>query len=89
MAKEGNAAILAEAGKAVTMETITIDSPGYGEVMVKLTASGVCHTDLHVKNMNGMGMKFPILLGHEGAGIVEEVGEGVTHLQPGDPVVIA
>jgi S-(hydroxymethyl)mycothiol dehydrogenase len=42
-----------------------------------------------VKNMDGMGMAFPILLGHEGAGIVEKVGDGVTHLVPGDPVVIA
>ncbi|HEV2471578.1 MAG TPA: zinc-binding dehydrogenase, partial [Chthonomonadales bacterium] len=47
------------------------------------------HTDLHVKTMNGMGMAFPIVLGHEGAGTVEQVGEGVTHLAPGDPVVIA
>jgi S-(hydroxymethyl)mycothiol dehydrogenase len=57
--------------------------------LIRLVASGVCHTDLTVKNLNGNGMAFPIVLGHEGAGIVEEVGEGVKNLQPGDPVVIA
>src|SRR5580698_3359806 len=89
MAYEGRAAMLLEPGAPVVVEAITIDDPGPGEVLVKLVASGVCHTDLHVKNMNGMGMAFPILLGHEGAGIIEAVGEGVTHLAPGDPVVIA
>jgi S-(hydroxymethyl)mycothiol dehydrogenase len=89
MASVGKAALLNEPGEPVSIEEITIDPPGPGEVQVRLAASGVCHTDLHVKNMNGMGMAFPILLGHEGAGYVEEVGEGVTHLAPGDPVVIA
>ena len=89
MVREGRAAVLNEAGKDAEIVEITLDPPGPGEVLVRLVASGVCHTDLHVKNMNGMGMAFPILLGHEGAGIVEEIGEGVTHLAPGDPVVIA
>jgi S-(hydroxymethyl)mycothiol dehydrogenase len=89
MATVGRAAVLNEAGRDVEIEEITLDDPGFGEVLVKLVASGVCHTDLHVKNMKGMGMAFPILLGHEGAGIIEAIGEGVTHLQPGDPVVIA
>lgn len=89
MSSEGKAAVLNAPGEPVTIEAITIDPPGPGEVQIRLVASGVCHTDLHVKNMNGMGMAFPILLGHEGAGYVEEVGEGVTHLAPGDPVVIA
>ena len=87
--REGLAVVLNEAGQPAVLEEITLDPPGPNEVQVKLVASGVCHTDLHVKNMSGMGMTFPILLGHEGAGIVEEVGEGVTHLAPGDPVVIA
>jgi S-(hydroxymethyl)mycothiol dehydrogenase len=86
---EGRAAVLNAPGEAVEIEVITLDPPGAGEVQVRLAASGVCHTDLHVKNMQGMGMAFPILLGHEGAGYVEAVGEGVTHLVPGDPVVIA
>lgn len=89
MARDGKAAVLQEAGKNAEIIDTIVDSPGPGEVMVRLVASGVCHTDLTVKNLNGNGMKFPIVLGHEGAGIVEEVGEGVSHLQPGDPVVIA
>ncbi|MEO7714978.1 MAG: Zn-dependent alcohol dehydrogenase [Capsulimonas sp.] len=89
MPYEGRAAVLNEAGRDVELEDITLEDPGPGEVLVKMVASGVCHTDLHVKNMNGMGMAFPILLGHEGAGIIEAVGEGVTNLKPGDPVVIA
>ncbi len=89
MSYEGKAAILSEAGKDAEIVDITIDNPGPNEVLVKLVASGVCHTDLTVKVLNGNGMKFPIVLGHEGAGIVEAVGEGVTHLKPGDPVVIA
>ncbi len=86
---EGKAAVLTEPGKDVEIIDVIIDPPGPGEVLVKLTASGVCHTDLTVKMLNGNGMPFPIVLGHEGAGIVEAIGEGVTHLQVGDPVVIA
>jgi len=89
MPYEGQAAVLNEAGRDVEVEAITIDDPGPGEVLVKLAASGVCHTDLTVKKLNGNGMAFPIVLGHEGAGHVEAVGEGVTHLQKGDPVVLA
>jgi len=86
---DGLAVLLNEAGTAATVEAVTLEPPGPGEVQIKLAATGVCHTDLHVKTMNGMGMAFPIVLGHEGAGYVEEVGEGVTHLSVGDPVVIA
>src|SRR5579871_6499607 len=89
MEREGRAAMLAAPGEPVVVEEITLDPPGPGEVQVRLAASGVCHTDLTVKNQNGAGMKFPIVLGHEVAGYVEEVGDGVTHLAPGDPVVIA
>jgi len=89
MNRTGLAALLNEPGAPAVIEEITIDPPGPGEVLVRLAASGVCHTDLHVKKMNGMGMAFPIVLGHEGAGYVEEVGEGVVHLAPGDPVVLA
>lgn len=89
MSTEGVAVLLNEPGQAAVLEEIVVDDPGPNEALVKLAASGVCHTDLHVKNMNGMGMAFPILLGHEGAGIVQAVGEGVTHLAPGDPVTIA
>ncbi len=86
---EGRAAILSEAGKDAEIVDIVIDEPGAGEVRVKLHSSGVCHTDLTVKNLNGNGMAFPIVLGHEGAGYIDAVGEGVTHLAVGDPVVIA
>lgn len=89
MSVEGRAAVLNTSGSSVEVVDIIIDDPGPDEVLVKMVASGVCHTDLHVKNMGGLGMAFPILLGHEGAGIVEAVGEGVTSVKPGDPVVIA
>ncbi len=89
MSVHGRAALLNNPGEDVSIEDIIVDSPGPNEVLVKLVASGVCHTDLTVKNLKGNGMPFPIVLGHEGAGIIEEVGEGVTHLQSGDPVVIA
>ena len=86
---EGRAVLLNEPGTPATLEDILVESPGPNEVMVRLVASGVCHTDLTIKNLKGNGMAFPIVLGHEGAGIVEQVGEGVTHLAVGDPVVLA
>ena len=89
MPYEGQAAVLNEAGCDVEVEEITVDDPGPGEVLVKLAASGVCHTDLTVKNLKGNGMAFPIVLGHEGAGYIEAIGEGVTGLEKGDPVVLA
>ena len=89
MPYEGQAALLNEAGREVEVEDVTVDDPGPGEVLVRIAASGVCHTDLTVKNLNGNGMAFPIVLGHEGAGFVEAVGEGVTGLEKGDPVVLA
>ena len=88
-AVEGRAVLLNEAGTPATIEDIVVDAPGPNEVLIRLVASGVCHTDLTIKALNGNGMKFPIVLGHEGAGIVEQVGDGVTHLAVGDPVVIA
>lgn len=89
MSTQGKAAVLTEPGKPVEVIDIELDDPGPGEVLIRVAASGVCHTDLTIKNLNGAGMKFPIILGHEGAGYVEKVGDGVTHLKPGDPVVIA
>ena len=81
--------VYAEPGARPAVEEITLDAPGPNEVQVRVEACGVCHTDLHVVETAGWGMKFPILLGHEGAGVVEEVGETVTSVQPGDRVVIA
>jgi S-(hydroxymethyl)mycothiol dehydrogenase len=81
--------VYAEAGVRPSVEEIRLDPPGAGEVQVRVEACGVCHTDLHVVETGGWGMRFPILLGHEGAGVVEEVGEGVTSVAAGDRVVIA
>src|SRR5262245_38644470 len=63
------------------------DPPGPGEVLVRLEASGVCHSDLHVLE-TGWSHRFPVLLGHEGAGVVEELGEGVAGLAVGDRVIL-
>ncbi|MFJ9588037.1 S-(hydroxymethyl)mycothiol dehydrogenase [Streptomyces acidicola] len=73
--------------KPVSVETIVIPDPGPGEAVVKIQACGVCHTDLHYRE-GGINDEFPFLLGHEAAGIVESVGEGVTDLAPGDHVVL-
>jgi S-(hydroxymethyl)mycothiol dehydrogenase len=81
--------VYAEAGARPAVEEITLDAPGPNEVQVRVEACGVCHTDLHVVETGGWGMKFPILLGHEGAGVVEAIGDGVTSVAPGDRVVIA
>lgn len=89
MPTQGQAVILENPGEPAVLRDITIDDPGPGEVLIRIAASGVCHTDLTVKNLNGNGMPFPIVLGHEGAGFVEKVGDGVTGLDVGDPVVIA
>src|SRR5437868_8394821 len=81
--------VYAEAGSRPAIEEITLDPPGANEVQVRVEACGVCHSDLHVIETGGWGMKFPILLGHEGAGVVEEVGPDVTAVAPGDRVVVA
>ncbi|NEA37153.1 S-(hydroxymethyl)mycothiol dehydrogenase [Streptomyces sp. SID13031] len=74
-------------GAPVTIEEITIPDPGPGEAVVKVQACGVCHTDLHYRE-GGINDEFPFLLGHEAAGVVESVGEGVTDVAPGDFVVL-
>ncbi len=79
--------VLAEPGR-VGLEEIRVESPGRSEVLVRIEATGVCHTDLHVLEENGWHHAFPILLGHEGAGTVAAVGEGVSTLVEGDRVVI-
>jgi S-(hydroxymethyl)mycothiol dehydrogenase len=75
-------------GKPVTVETITVPDPGRGEVRVTVQACGVCHTDLHYRE-GAINDEFPFLLGHEAAGTVESVGDGVTNVAPGDFVIIA
>jgi S-(hydroxymethyl)mycothiol dehydrogenase len=74
-------------GAPVTVETIIVPDPGPGEAVVAIQACGVCHTDLHYRE-GGINDEFPFLLGHEAAGIVESVGEGVTEVVPGDFVVL-
>lgn len=74
-------------GRAVTIETIIVPEPGPGEAVVTVQACGVCHTDLHYRE-GGINDAFPFLLGHEAAGVVESVGEGVTEVAPGDYVIL-
>ena len=69
------------------VEEIELDEPGPGEARVRIEATGVCHSDLHVVR-TGHNHPLPVLLGHEGAGVVEAVGEGVEHVRPGDSVVV-
>ena len=71
----------------VELTTILVPDPGPGEALVQVQACGVCHTDLHYKQ-GGIGDDYPYLLGHEAAGIVEAVGDGVTDVAPGDYVIL-
>ena len=87
--RTASAAILLAAGGPVVIHELDLDDPGSGEVVVRVVASGVCHTDAHIWHRDGRGYEFPILLGHEGAGIIEEVGAAVAHLRPGDRVVMS
>src|SRR5690242_13492213 len=87
MAQTVRGVVAAGKGAPVTIEEITIPDPGPGEAVVKVQACGVCHTDLHYVQ-GGIGDDYPYLLGHEAAGIVEAVGEGVTDLEPGDYVIL-
>ena len=74
-------------GQPVSLETVLVPDPGPGEAVVQVQACGVCHTDLHYRE-GGINDDFPFLLGHEAAGVVESVGEGVTEVAPGDFVVL-
>ena len=81
------AAILWEQGQPLSVEPAELGAPGPGEVLVEIKAAGVCHSDLHPAR-GDWPMRGPVVLGHEGAGIVQEVGAGVTRLRPGDHVVL-
>src|ERR671918_755604 len=74
-------------GEPVSLETVIVPDPGPGEAVVKVQACGVCHTDLHYRE-GGINDEFPFLLGHEAAGVVESVGEGVTDVASGDFVIL-
>ncbi|CAG0891100.1 unnamed protein product [Cyprideis torosa] len=81
------AAVAWEAKNPLSIETIEVDPPKAGEVRIKILASGVCHTDAYTLEGHDPEGLFPVVLGHEGGGIVESVGEGVTSVQPGDHVI--
>ena len=82
------AAVLRATGAALSLETLELEDPRPGEVRVRLVGSGVCHTDLGVI-ATAVAEQLPVVLGHEGAGIVDAVGGGVTDLSPGDHVVLS
>ena len=86
MKRRAKAVIARTLGQAVTVEEIEVEPPRHGEVTVRLAACGVCHSDLSATN-GTIGYPLPLILGHEGAGIVSDVGEGVRGLQPGDHVI--
>jgi S-(hydroxymethyl)glutathione dehydrogenase / alcohol dehydrogenase len=81
------AAVLEEFGKPLKVEEVELAAPAHGEVLVRLTACGVCHTDMYTASGADPSGYAPTVLGHEGAGVVEAVGDGVTSVQPGDHVV--
>src|SRR5437764_13484569 len=82
---EAPAIVLTELGKLPSLQTVSVGDPGPNEVAVRMVASGVCHTD--ISYMTDARVT-PMLLGHEGAGIVEKIGDNVTHVKVGDHVVI-
>ncbi len=81
------AAIAWEAGKPLSVETVDIEGPRDGEVLVEIMATGVCHTDAYTLSGSDPEGLFPAILGHEGAGIVRDIGAGVTTLKAGDHVI--
>jgi Zn-dependent alcohol dehydrogenase len=86
---EALGAVVPDIGERLRIEPIQVDTPGPGEVRVRVVASGVCHSDHWAMANGNWGAPFPMLLGHEGAGIVHDVGEGVSDLGAGDPVLLA
>lgn len=84
---KSRAAVAWEAGKPLAIEEVDVAGPKAGEVLVRIVATGVCHTDAFTLSGADPEGMFPVILGHEGGGIVEEVGEGVTSLKVGDHVI--
>ncbi|MGJ9459920.1 NAD(P)-dependent alcohol dehydrogenase [Oceanobacillus sp. CF4.6] len=84
---EIKAAVAKTVGEELKIEDVELTDPGAEEVLIKIVATGVCHTD--AESINGRGAPFPAVLGHEGAGIVEKVGSSVTNVQVGDHVVLS
>jgi S-(hydroxymethyl)glutathione dehydrogenase / alcohol dehydrogenase len=81
------AAVAFEAGKPLSIETVQLEGPKEGEVLVEIKATGICHTDAFTLSGDDPEGLFPAILGHEGAGVVVEVGSGVKSLKPGDHVI--
>ena len=84
---EVRAAVAHRAGAPLEIETVQLEGPRAGEVLVEIKATGVCHTDAFTLSGDDPEGLFPSILGHEGAGVVVEVGDGVTSLGPGDHVI--
>src|ERR1700710_721500 len=84
---ETRAAVAHTAGQPLSIETVRLDGPKAGEVLVEIKATGICHTDAYTLAGADPEGLFPAILGHEGAGIVREVGAGVTTLRVGDHVI--
>ena len=80
------AAVVYEPGKRIEIEDLELRKPSDGEVLIRYTHAGLCHSDIHVAH-GDLEARLPMILGHEGAGIIEEVGPGVTRVKPGDHVV--
>ncbi|WP_019216195.1 alcohol dehydrogenase catalytic domain-containing protein [Legionella tunisiensis] len=81
------AAVAFQAGKPLTVEMVDLEGPKQGEVLVEIKATGVCHTDAFTLSGQDAEGIFPVILGHEGAGIVVDVGAGVSSVKPGDHVI--
>ncbi len=84
---KSRAAVAWEAGKPLSIEQVDVQGPQAGEVLVRIVASGVCHTDAFTLSGEDPEGMFPVILGHEGGGVVEEIGAGVTSLKVGDHVI--
>ena len=80
------AAVVYEVGKPIEIEELDLDGPKDGEVLIRYTHAGLCHSDVHIAH-GDLGARLPMVLGHEGAGVIEEVGPGVTRVKAGDSVV--
>lgn len=85
----GRALVVRDVERGAQVEEVEVAAPQAGEVRVRLAASGICGSDLHVLHGRSNAATFPMVLGHEGAGVVEDVGPGVTTVAPGDHVVVA
>src|SRR6059058_1460112 len=80
------AAVVYEPGKRIEIEELDLDGPKDGEVLIRYTHAGLCHSDIHIAH-GDLPARLPMVLGHEGAGIIEEIGPGVTRVKAGDKVV--